>query len=70
LFIEGWLWEFHETHGTHLFGRPNIFQAGLEPEAVAAAAYPFFQCNVVWRSFPQARGQGVKILILIGALFL
>jgi hypothetical protein len=46
-------------HGAHLFGLPNVLQAGLElVVAVAVAAHKFFQCNVVWRSLQLARGSG------------
>jgi hypothetical protein len=34
------------------------------------AALKFSQCNMLWGSFPQARVQSVKDLILVGALFL
>jgi hypothetical protein len=50
--------------GAHLFGLPNVSQVGLELAAVVArvammaavAAYLVSQCNVVWKSFLQARG--------------
>jgi hypothetical protein len=44
--------------GAHLFGQPNVFQAGLEP--VAAGALLFSQCNVMWKSFPWGRGSGCQ----------
>jgi hypothetical protein len=51
------------TLGTHLFGLLNVSQAGLElavveevVAVVAVAAHLFSQCNIVWRSFPRARG--------------
>jgi hypothetical protein len=49
--------------GTHLFGLPNVLEAGLEPRAAAevvVAALKFSQCNVLWGSFPQARGLGCR----------
>jgi hypothetical protein len=50
----------------HLFGLSNVLQAGLELAVVVAAvaavaaveAHKFSQCNMVWRSFPWARGSG------------
>jgi hypothetical protein len=39
-------------------GLPNVSQAGLEPTSDGMAAPLFSQCDVVWRSFPQARGSG------------
>jgi hypothetical protein len=58
---QGWLVEYCMAVGTHLFGLMNVSQAGLEPaaEVVVAAVHLFSQCNVVWRSFLQARDQGV-----------
>jgi hypothetical protein len=61
---QGWLGELRMTLGTHLFGLPNVSHAGLE-SAVAAvtavvAAHKFSQCNMAWRSFPQARGSGCQ----------
>jgi hypothetical protein len=56
--------------GTHLFSLPNVSQAGLEPVVVVAAAHLFSQCNVAWRSFPQARSSGCRSLTFLGALFL
>jgi hypothetical protein len=53
--------------GTHLFGLPNVSQAGLEPMLVAAAAHLFSQCNEAWRSLPQARVQGIEVLTLLCA---
>jgi hypothetical protein len=55
-----WLGEFHVMHGAHLFGLPNVSQAGLEPAAVAtaAAAHKFSQYNMAWGSFPRARDSG------------
>jgi hypothetical protein len=41
-------------------GLPNVSQAGLEPMSSSVAAHLFSQCNVVWRSFPQARGLGCQ----------
>jgi hypothetical protein len=32
-FIPGWLREYHVTLGAHLFGLPNVSQAGLQPES-------------------------------------
>jgi hypothetical protein len=51
-------------------GLPNVSPAGLEPVSGSIAALLFSQCNMVWRSFPQARAQGIKVLILLTALFL
>jgi hypothetical protein len=55
---QGWLGEYHVMLGAHLFGLPNVSQAGLE--LTVAAAHLFSQCNVVWRSFVWARGSGCK----------
>jgi hypothetical protein len=38
--------------GAHLFGLPNVSQAGLELAAGGTAALLFSQCNVVWRRLP------------------
>jgi hypothetical protein len=48
------------TCGAHLFGLPNVSQAGLEVvvAAVVVTAYLFSQCNVAWRSFLWAKGSG------------
>jgi hypothetical protein len=59
---QGCLGEYCMTLGAHL---PNVSQAGLEPlvavvMVVAMAAHLFSQCNVVWRSFLQARGWGCQ----------
>jgi hypothetical protein len=46
-------------HGAHLFGLLNVSEAGLEPVVAAEAvvtSLKFSQCNVLWGSFPQARG--------------
>jgi hypothetical protein len=60
---QGWLGEYCVTLSAHLFGLPNVSQAGLELATavvmvVAASAYPFSQCNVVWRSFVRAMSSG------------
>jgi hypothetical protein len=55
---QGWLGEF-DMFG-HLFGLPNVWQAGLEPVVAALTAHLFSQCNVAWRSFPQDRGSGCQ----------
>jgi hypothetical protein len=55
--------------GAHLFGLLNISQAGLEPASGSMVALLFSQCNVMWRSFPQARVQDIEVLILLAALF-
>jgi hypothetical protein len=39
-------------------GLPNVSQAGLESAHGGTAAFLFSQCNVAWRSFPQARDSG------------
>jgi hypothetical protein len=52
---QGWLGEFCEMRGTHLFGLLNVSQVGLEPVAAAAEAVAtlmFSQCNMLWGSFP------------------
>jgi hypothetical protein len=41
-------------------GLQNVSQAGLEPASGGVAAILFSQCNVAWRSFPQARGSGCR----------
>jgi hypothetical protein len=46
--------------GAHLFGMPNVSQAGLEPVSGVVAALMFSQCNVARRSFPWARGSGCR----------
>jgi hypothetical protein len=51
----------------------NVSQAGVEPASGGTGALLFSQCNVAWRNFVQANRlgvQGVKVLILPGALFL
>jgi hypothetical protein len=56
--------------GAHLFGLPNVFQAGLEPEVVAVtavavaavvvvAAHLFSQCNMHGEAFHGLGVQGV-----------
>jgi hypothetical protein len=49
----------------HLFGLPNVSQAGLELVVVAMVA------NVMWHgeTFYGLEFQGVEVLILLGALF-
>jgi hypothetical protein len=50
-------------HVAYLFGLSNVSQAGLEPVVAAAAevaALKFSQCNVLWGSFPWARGSGCQ----------
>jgi hypothetical protein len=50
-------------HGTHLFVLSNVLHAGLESVAAAAAVMAtlkFSQYNVLWGSFPQARGSGCQ----------
>jgi hypothetical protein len=44
--------------GAHLFVLSNDAQVGLELAVVAAVrnGSKFSQCNVLWGSFPQARG--------------
>jgi hypothetical protein len=37
--------------------------------AVVVATHKFSQCNVVWRSFPWARGPGVKVLLSLVLYF-
>jgi hypothetical protein len=37
-------------------GLPNVSRAGLELASGGMGALLFSQCNVVWRSFPWARG--------------
>jgi hypothetical protein len=58
------LGEFHMTRGAHLFGLPNVSQAGLEPAVVRAAvteaAHLFSWSKVAWRSFVRARGSRVS----------
>jgi hypothetical protein len=49
---------------------PNVSQPGLEPASGGVVALLFSQCNMAWRSFPQSRGAGVKVLILLASLFL
>jgi hypothetical protein len=41
-------------------GMLNVSQAGLEPGSGSVAALLFSQCNVSWRSFPQARDAGCQ----------
>jgi hypothetical protein len=43
-----------------LVGLAKVSQAGLEPASGGIAALLFSQYNVVWRSFPQARGSGCQ----------
>jgi hypothetical protein len=59
---QGWLGEYHMMLGTHLFGLPKVSQASLEPVYGSGTALLFSQCNVVWRSFLQARGSGYRSL--------
>jgi hypothetical protein len=47
-----------------------ISQAGLESASGGAAAPLVSQCNVVCRSFVQAGGQGVRVLLILGGFFL
>jgi hypothetical protein len=48
------------TLGAHLFGLPNVSQAGLELASGNLGALLFSQCNVAWRSFLQPRGSGCQ----------
>jgi hypothetical protein len=41
-FIPGWLGEYHVMLGAHLFGLPNVSQAGLEPVAGNSRSPPVF----------------------------
>jgi hypothetical protein len=55
--------KFHMVHSTHLIDLLNVSQVGLELEAAAAeavATLKFFHCNVLWGSFPQAKGLGCQ----------
>jgi hypothetical protein len=59
-------------HEAHLFVLLSDLLAGLVLVAAAAAAVvatKFSQCNMLPESFPHSRVQGVKGLILVGALF-
>jgi hypothetical protein len=60
--------------GPHLFGLLNVSQADLEPVAVAAvvAVQPSCFLSVIWHreAFHGLGIQSVKVLILVGALFL
>jgi hypothetical protein len=47
-----WLGKYHMMLGAHLFGLPNVSQAGLELASGGSGTLPVFSfCNVVWRSF-------------------
>jgi hypothetical protein len=56
---QGWLWEYHMSLGVHLLAA-RCPQAGLEVASGGAVSLLFSQCNVSWRSFPQARGLGCQ----------
>jgi hypothetical protein len=47
----------HDVWGSPV-GLPDITQAGLEPLSGGTGALLFSWCNVVLRSFVQARGSG------------
>jgi hypothetical protein len=69
LYSWGWLGEIHMVNGVHLLVLSNDVQAGLEVVAAVALAMvvevaavrndsKFSHCNVLWGSFPHARGSG------------
>jgi hypothetical protein len=39
---QGWLGEYHVMLGTHLFGLPNVSQAGLELVSAGTGSPPVF----------------------------
>jgi hypothetical protein len=53
---QGWLGKYCMMLGAHLFGLPNVSQAGLEPASGSTGALLFSQCNIAWRSFAWASG--------------
>jgi hypothetical protein len=65
----GWWGNPHDTWCSPV-DLPNVSQPGLEPASGGVVALLFSQCNMAWRSFPQSRGAGVKVLILLASLFL
>jgi hypothetical protein len=56
----------------HLFAHllVCIAQAGLEPASVSTGALLVSLRNMAWRSFVQAGGLGVGVLLLLGGFFL
>jgi hypothetical protein len=57
------------TLGTHLFGLPSVSQAGLELVSGGSGSPPVFCVRWHGEAFYGLGVQGVKVLILLGALF-
>jgi hypothetical protein len=57
---QGWLGQYHIMLGAHLFGLPNVSQAGLKLASGGGRCPPVFSVNVLWRIFLWARGSGCQ----------